>query len=146
MGRKFWLVQRLSLRTPAEPTRGFDGFFGLQYMGSSEYEFGTPNDSLKAMRSKKLALSERTIKGKTVYFVAATSDLDANLDDFTKWLELEGYQQSKENSYFNQALAGEPLEWADVDAWWSFTDNIAWTLDPAVAQTLLKAFETKAAK
>lgn len=141
--RSFWLVQRLASQNPVNPDRGFDGHFALEYMGSAEFEFSTPNDSLKSMRSRKLRIFPVTIDDKTVFFVTERKVLDAKLDEFRDWVKADPYRRSKERTCFNEALAGtlEPFE--RTDAWWSFDDDMAWTLDAELAKLLLTAFETK---
>lgn len=147
--KSFWLVQRLSNRDPILTDRGFDGFFSLEYMGSAEFEFSTPSASLKSMRTRKLEITPADVNGKTVFFIGEKQMVADKLDEFREWISKadDAYarpRRSKEKTYFDEALNGTMPEFQQTVAWWSFDDDIAWTLDFETAQKLLEAFATKA--
>lgn len=149
----YWLVQRLSAAYPNKSKKGFDSRFELDYMGSSEYEFRTPFEALRRMRTKALVVfvhelhscrGVALLEPEPVYFVGHKSELLDKITAFEKWLE---NPRSKEATYFPENLTG--LDWKEepIDeyyrrtvAWWSFDCDIAWTLDPEVAKLLHEAF------
>lgn len=144
----FWLVQRLSLAYEGNSKPGFDHYFALEYMGSAEYEFNAPSESLRAMRAKPLGIFMYTVGGRPVYFVCHPEMFAEKAERLDNWLA-DG-TPSKEQSYFRENLTeqdwrGDPIDayYKRTVAWWSYDENIAWTLDPDIAQTLLKAFGPK---
>ncbi len=140
---EFYLIQRLTAKPSPVPESGFDGFFGMEYMGSSEYEWGAPNQALRSMRSHPLAVHRCDIDGTPVYFVADPVCVEQKVDDLRDWLTKP---RSKEMSYFPERLAGSASDYMErTAAWWSFEDDIAWALDSETATRLLLAFETKRA-
>lgn len=144
---RFYLVQRLTAQDHHRPERGFDGFFGLEYMGSAEFEFGAAGDSLKRIRaSKAVVLAAREVNGSTVYFVGPKDGMQAKLDDFGPWLSGEDHPRRgvgpwcKERTYFPEHLAGEATEYMGrTCAWWSLDDDVMWTLTASRAQQLVQA-------
>ena len=169
----FHLVQRLQrLRRPGENVnpfgdpiglnrpRGAELFrttFGIDYMGSTEFELGAVPKAWEVMDALKLELRpveiERTSRGKvttrTVYVVAEAATFDDQLVEFREWIS-HG-MSGKERTYFDNLFdetdwLGDPLAEDDTDrdtiAWWSLRDNFAWTLDEELAPTLLEAFRT----
>lgn len=147
------LVQRLSLAYTSRPDRGFDGFFELEYMGSSEYEFGTAGDSLRSIRAAGDAHAVRytiSVNGENVdvWIVLSSGDPLDKAVSLQQWLNEEHPNyRTKEASYFPERVAGEASEWRQrTKAWWSFTDNFAWTLDAETANVLVTAFNTVKAK
>lgn len=142
MKDRFWLVQRLSLCSPFDPSRGFDGFFRLEYMGSAEYEFGTPNESLKRMRSTQLDVYPMSMRGATVYFVASDAWFEDKFQEMDYWL-FKG-APSKGLHYFMEHLEDNTEDWMNSTvAWWSLDEDVAWTLDKDLAFVLLDAFRNE---
>lgn len=144
----FYLVQRLERAYEGNNKKGFDHHFSLEYMGSAEYEFRTPYQSLQRMREKPLIVFHHEVyscRGKElpepvpVFFVAAKKGLLEKVTAFSEWLDRP---RSKEPTYFDWHLLGETNPDRDrTVAWWSFSDDIAWALDPNVAQDLALAFQ-----
>lgn len=153
---RFYLVQRLvdhgADRPGADrPERGFDGFFGCDYMGAAEFEFGAVGDSLKRIRSADVVLAVHKVGDTPVYFVGPEKGMHDKLDDFDAWLAGEGHSDrydipwSKERTYFPEHLAGTASEYmGNVSAWWSLDDDVLWTLTASRAQRLVTAVNTKA--
>lgn len=152
--RRFWLVQRLEKAWEHTTKTGFDRHFGLEYMGSAEFEFDTPNTSLKRMRALPLTVfhhSITSVKGaplpepRMVYFVGAMDRMVDKVQAFDRWLE---NPESKELTHFPENVLGvdwrgEPADeyYTRTIAWWSYTDDIAWALDLETAELLVKAFK-----
>lgn len=150
--RDFWLVQRMSVQTYQRPNaRGIDKAFRLQYMGAAEYEGNMARLSLTAMRGAKTKLLRRPVapvirerlvtragRERTVYFVGAPDTLDTAIASFDEWAGAE-HLRVKEMTYFDERFAGEAGYHDDVVAWWAYRAQVMFTLDPAIAETLLAA-------
>ena len=143
-----YLIQRLQTRGRPEPRRGFDGVFRLEYMGSAEYEFGTPNAALRSIRSEgPLAGTAGTFEyrdmARDVHFVGRPSALNEGVDAFAEWFH-DPNRRNQENprfhEHFTRAFA---FGLASTDAWWSFDDDIAWALDADTAALLRRAFDAR---
>lgn len=145
MNSPFWLVQRLKLRTPPNSDLGFDGFFRFDYMGRAEFEYGAAHTSLLSMRAKQLEVFPFALDGKTLHVVAARDVTEARIDDMLDWLTAPDHRRRTiERTYFPEILRDRADDYMlDVVAWWSYSCDMAWTLDHAVAKTLLTAFNTK---
>jgi hypothetical protein len=146
---KLFLVQRLERQTWQNKT-GFDGIFALEYMGRSEFEFGTPNAALKRLRAAgALVVTEHsmTVEGvtRTVFVVSpkkAVATATAALDD---WAGLARPFAALEPSLFPEVFAGEALEYNRTTAWWDLGADVAWALDRETAELLVEGFAPPAA-
>lgn len=142
----FWLVQRLKNPWVVQPERGFDGYFSLDYMGSAEFEFGSVQESLKAIREAgdiEVFEHEVAVDGvtKPVFFVGPSKWLLDQVQNFQTWVD-EGCQAKERPRFIEQFT--DPQDWlVSTVAWWSLNSNVAWALDGDVAKTLKTAFETK---
>lgn len=116
-------------------------------MGSSEYEFGASHDSLKRMREvgqfelREVAVS-RLGETRTVYFVASTESFGQKLAGFQKWFDSDRLV-NKESSFFDYHFDRTVnSKWMErTIAWWSFKDDIMWSLNRPVAEELLYGLE-----
>lgn len=152
---KYWLVQRLAQAYPNNGKTGFDSQFDLEYMGSAEYEFRTPYESLQRMRKADGLIvfhhELHSCGGKAldepaaVFYVASKHGILDKITEHAAWVD---DPRCKEQTYFPENLTGIDWSGKPIDgyynrtvAWWSFTDDIAWTLDPNVAQALALAFQ-----
>ena len=144
---EFWLVQRLEQRHRTGKA-GFDSKFHLDYMGSSEFEFGAVPQSLKRIRAKGdlvMAAVELTRDDvvKTVYFVAPREGLAEKVADFRIWFSksrLPGQERTDFDVVFTEKYGVIKKEYVRTNAWWSLDDDIAWALDRNIAQQLLEGF------
>lgn len=139
-----------------DPSRGFDGFFRLDYMGSAEFEFGAIPDSLKRMRAADdLTRKHRdiTIDGVTrrVFFVGSLATLKVKADQFEEWAA-KGFR-GKESSYFPELFADRhpwrpespaPQFMTEVELWWALNEDVMFALDHNTADRALEALATKA--
>lgn len=139
----FWLVQRLSANTdPSSTAVGLDRSFRLDFMGASEYEWGTPNRSLKAIRALGFAEIRpveitRGAETRTVYFVGSATSFDQAIASFGAWFKA-ACLSNKEVSYFDSAFERTTkAHQEDVVAWWAFDANVFFTLQKSVAKDLL---------
>ncbi|HAC56085.1 TPA: hypothetical protein DCF80_01165 [Candidatus Saccharibacteria bacterium] len=147
---RFWLVQRLD---PCRRPGGgwFGGKFELDYMGSSEFEFGATHRSLERMRQLggfRLVSVNITRNGvtKPVYCVAPGPDEEAadKITDFIGWATPD-HPRAMEATFFD-LLFDENFrfikrEYIHTIAWWSLDDDFLWTLDREVAEQLLYGLE-----
>ena len=150
----FHLVQRCSERTTPEPARGFDGYFGLDYMGSAEFEFGTVPDSLKRFRSHDDIVRKFrriTIDGVTrqVWFVGSIATLKAKVDQFEEWVA-KGCR-GKEATYFPENFTGRDWRGQPIDdfysrtvLWWALNEDVMFTLDVEIADRAIEALAARA--
>lgn len=145
---RYYLVQRLRINTHPSPSAvGLDRYFGCDYMGSSEFEWGAVPNALKEIRAAgELVIESREIlrpnnMHREVFFVAPREGLDRKIDDFQTWVADE-MPRGKEASYFPEAFEGT-ARWGqeEIVAWWSLKDQIAWALHRSVAENLVRAFE-----
>jgi hypothetical protein len=122
-----YLIQRVSRRKHiADHQKGFDRIFELDYMGSSEFEFGTIPQALKAMRANKN--SDWTIRsivvGKhTAYFVGAPNMLNIATQVFEDELK-ESYSERKfrhkeRTAIYESYHPSEKNKYSQHDAWWA---------------------------
>lgn len=146
----FFLVQRLArTRVQPDPARGFDGFVELDYMGSSEFEYGAPRRAFEAITSTgPLTSTERLVTHadttKAVFFVHAAVLTDAELDEritaLSAWLGAgcpgDGWTR------FAEQFLPDPTPLLGVRGWWAFGAKIAWTFDEEFAAILVTAFNT----
>ena len=166
----FYLIQRLTRRGIPDLSRGFDGIFQMDYMGSSEFEWGAPGDSLRRIRATPgpLVATAVVVTGPAATGVEATEalptgELPTGALPRTVWVV--GTQMglvarcaalasrvaaprwaTLERSYFLEHLAGVAEDYmTGVVAWWSLDDDCAWTLDETVAADLVVALTPRAA-
>ncbi|MFE6966797.1 hypothetical protein ACFVAJ_16935 [Agromyces sp. NPDC057679] len=139
--RDFWLVQPVEIRTePSERHEGFDRIFRLPYVGSSEFEAGGQNKSLRRLRDAgDVTIVERHVTHDgttaTVFVVTSAALQESAFAAMQSWVDDQLY--AKELHWFGQAIADELPEWHDdLVAWWAFTGDIFWTLDRSTAETL----------
>lgn len=137
----YWLTQRLERRTyKREGDTGLDVDFQLEYMGSSEFEWGNVPKALKKMREAgdRISLFESTLTigtlNRTVYFVCDERTFQAKREAFDVWLEKGA--RGQEYSAFPQVFAGDAAYHRTI-AWWSLDTEIGWTLDADLAPLLL---------
>lgn len=149
----FWLVQRIEPRTRSNP--GLLGSkFELDYMGSAEFEYGRPQESIRRMRSLgdiELQAVHLTRKGvtRTVFCVAPAVGMADKLTDFVRWAS-QDYPRAKERTKFDTVFDQDnslgQLEYCRTVAWWSLDDDIMWSLDLEIAEQLREAVERTSSK
>lgn len=162
-----WLIQRLNEPYgEIDPSRGFDGFFNLDYMGSAEFEFGTVGDNLRRFRERGkaevvpivLTFEADGVKGERgAFLVISAKKRDRDAVIRRAQAEIQAHvdgDRTKEYSGFREALRGQAESWHRAVAWWALTGqhtsrdetNYAWALDRSIAERLALAFNTKKAK
>lgn len=140
---QYYLVQRLNPQRPGSGKKGFDSLFSCDYMGSSEFEFGAVNDSLKRIRNQgdlviRSAEMMRDGISKTIYFVASATGIEEKIEAFAAWFAQEQLN-ALERTNFDLLFTGRlQSQYIKTIAWWSLDDDITWTLDEDVAELLLK--------
>lgn len=146
----YYLVQRLTVRdnAPADAI-GFDTLFSLDYMGSSEFEWGAIPAALKSMRRKRVSAKPFSVvidgQARDVYMVGESNQLIQAAANLQKWASGPRPFDSKEATGFAEAFAGEKT-WRDTNAWWAIQEDIAFTLDAGIADRLVAAFNNGPAK
>lgn len=138
----FYLVQRLK-RQRFGGGKGFDAIFALDYMGSSEFEWGAIPKALKSLRSATLTRSvgQATHCGvtRTVHCIGPAQGMDDRLAALNAWLS-NARPRGKERSSYPENHLGATDEWhAEVIAWWAIDSDFCWTLDSSVADDLWRA-------
>lgn len=151
----YYLVQRLRQHDPiSERGTGFDRYFSLDYMGSSEFEWGAIPKALAEVRKHRAVMQAYpvTIGGVTrpVYFVGHKGKLLAAAYAMRVWAEGTEHRPpfwGKESTHFKENFAGDPDDYyARTNAWWAIRENVAWALEPDVADKLVAAFNSKPVK
>lgn len=151
----YHLVQRCKARPAVDPSRGFDGFFRLDYMGSAEFEFGAVPDSLKRLRGvNDLTRRNRelTIDGVTrkVWFVGSLATLKTKVDEFEGWVA-RGFR-GKESTWFRENFTGRDGVipgrlvsdyMTDTVLWWALNEDVMFTLDQEMADRALEALAAR---
>jgi hypothetical protein len=145
----FYLVQRLESLNPVDNTRGFDGYFALDYMGSSEFEWGAIPKALKAMREQPAVVEPARVRiggaQHDVYFVGHQG-VSGAVGAMEAWAVGGEYRRpfyGKEWSRFDEVLTGTAHEYVRTDAWWDIESNVAWAVSLTVADRLAKAFNAR---
>lgn len=149
----YYLVQRLTMKPRNIQNRsGFDGHFALQYMGSSEFEWGAIPKALKRMREHEVASNsiEVNLDGVTriVHFVGNPSSLQDAASAMEEWSKSDKYRPSfwgKESTGFPDQFAGRPTHYDDTNAWWAIDTDVAFALSSEVADRLVQAFNDRPA-
>lgn len=138
----FWLVQRLQAGYGNKT--GFDGQFRLEYMGSSEFEFGAVPASLRTIRANlPLETIERSVTvnavTRTVYVVGPAAWVAAEADRIQQWIDVGC--PGKENARFTGQIDGSAGDYdRKTIAWWSLGNSIAWTFEADYAERLALGF------
>lgn len=148
---RFYLVQRLERRSNAfRDLVGFDRYFGLEYMGSSEFEWGAIPKALKSMRTSPVEHQavNVTIDGVTraVHIVTHKSKHQQAADELAAWANGRGNRPpfwGKEMTHFDFQFAGIERPYDTTTAWWSIEDDVAFALDEDNAAALVDAFNSK---
>lgn len=148
---RFYLVQRLERRNTAPGgSVGFDRHFTLEYMGSSEFEWGAIPKALKSVRSNPVSSKsiDLTINGITrpVFIVTHDGKHEQAARDLQAWGNGRGHRPpfcGKEASQFDDQFTGNKRAYNDTTAWWSIDDDVAFALDEENAAALVEAFNAK---
>ncbi len=135
MSRGFWLVQRMEQDWGPQ-----DGPIELvcEYMGSSEFEFGTVPAARKRLDTcDELITIERgvTLAGVTrpVFFLGALSTIDQRIVEMQAWVDagLRGQESSLFDYHFTgKDMFGNPLDdFYRTVAWWALDEDLVWALE-----------------
>jgi len=138
----FYLVQRLK-KQEWPSGQGFDAIFALDYMGSSEFEWGAIPKALRSLRATVLArdTAEVTHRGvtRTIHVVGPAQGMNDRLASLNAWLA-DDRPRGKERSAFPENLLGQENQWdRDVIAWWAIDSDLCWALTSDVADDLWRA-------
>jgi hypothetical protein len=122
----------------------------LDYMGSSEFEWGAIPRARTAMRAQTLTLTIVTIrafKTETTFHVVAPADqADSLKERFQAWFD--GGLRGQENPYLDQVITqrgwrGEALPEKELErlpiAWWAIEEHVFFTQIEDVALMWLNA-------
>jgi hypothetical protein len=129
-----YLVQRLKFREhPQEKSKGVDKFFSMDYMGSSEFEWGALPKALKAFRATKLLKKPKKIKqypdGHTVWYVGPESEYVTAREFFFSQLKDPYKIPLKESTWIDAKFGMSRLfrhpERIDTIGWWAIDSTWA---------------------
>lgn len=149
MSAHFYLVQRLASKNPIKRDNGFDGYFSLDYMGSSEFEWGAIPKALREMRQKPAVMEAAKVVVNDieheVFFVGheGVGKNAKSMEDWASGVNVLHAFRGKEWTHFDNALNGTQLPYEIADAWWDVENAVAWSLDPQIGQLLVEAFNSR---
>jgi len=133
-----YLVQRIQRREhPCDARKGIDVEFEFDYMGASEFEFGTLPKTLKTIRSLAHAWAIQSVTvvvdkdspPYTCYLVGDGSSFEAASHFFKDQLE-ERKVRLKEASYIRSTYkrGSDLLHGVKCDGWWALDSDPSFTL------------------
>lgn len=134
--KPIYLVQRGSIRRPIilyTDVKISEAVY-LDYMGSSEFEFGALPKSLRVFGSEADALTSRVVPsitdsdGRPLRVVSLLTD-----DQWVEYLAYlyevrKGTRHLKENSYFIPMFDGQTGR-DKTDFWWDIENHVMWSFD-----------------
>ena len=147
--KKPYLIQRCMLKKEKEG-RGFDGRFRLDYMGSSEFEWGSIPASLKQFTRNVDALSIvevgiKNYKGQGMWAIC----LPAVWEEYKAFMPDLGTDKLplKESIYLKEQTTGKdwdgkPLRetsFKRVDLWWDIDNHVMFAYGKDIIKTLKTA-------
>lgn len=148
--RDFYLVQRFGRSIGHDGPITKPDQLSVEYMGSSEFEFGALPKAYKAMRALKLVRVSVEVKAfdttTTFYVVAPADQVDSLQTRFQAWFD--GELRSKEHPYLDRVITrkgwrGEALSDEDFArlpiAWWALAESFFFSLDESLAKMWLDA-------
>jgi hypothetical protein len=146
----YWIVQPLTEGFPRDD--GFQKFFHNPFMGASEYD--RPGMDLKKLYEESggapvIEPYEITVlpTSRPVYFVGRGPDLASHARAMKLWLRSSGGETKLPCGFaecFHRRTAQITVRGFDVIAWWAMPRRFMFTLDPTVAENLLKAIHLEA--
>jgi len=135
---KIFLVQRIMLRISCVGQRtGVDSFFAMDYMGSSEFEFGALPASLRAMREMPRPEIHRIkVSEHIAWFVGPTEIKDDVTGFFRDQLDSQPKLYLRERSRIHDAYVGGAWdgEMSDHIGWWDIKNHWAFFMKKDYAQ------------
>ncbi len=137
---KPYLIQRCTSKDiKKEDIVGFDSAFSLDYMGSSEFEFGTLPASLKTTLDKIYNYYKTDVKSKderTLYVIAHSKE---QKDEILKYLPdlVDNKIRLKESSKLQGALRSE--KYCENDLWWDLNNHCFLALGKETAHRIVLA-------
>ena len=130
-----WLVQRVKLnQSPNAKDKGVDAYFGFDYMGSAEFEFGALFKALKVMRENADAYGEpvrlKDENGRVIWFVGPEDKLAFATEFFADQSYDKREIRLKECSRMVDAYQPERPEYGERApiGWWAIDQEIPWLL------------------
>lgn len=132
-----WLIQRV-VKASGEGRGGIDSYFGFDYMGAAEFEYGALPSALKAMRaSLALYLEEpkriKDVNGRVIWYVGP--DDEKTLDYVRRFFEDQSYADNRSMS-FKERTGMHGVYENDVNdafsrqiiGWWAIDVEFPWIL------------------
>lgn len=145
-----WLVQRAGIPTPLAPADStLTKSLELEYMGSTEFEFGALPKSLRRLRSAHeqgnmvVRLVHDIRQGESPLRVLSAFD-DTAFADYTKELHRLRYNNpiTKENTYFQFDLQKRyPGFSPTAEFWWDISNDAMWSFDKRYMNRLVSYLE-----
>lgn len=133
------LIQRVKQQYKNESLKGIDALFRFDYMGSSEFEFGTLPKTLRTMRGsdenptlQKLVYQIPGGKQVVGYYVGLKSELKIAQDFWNDQLSIKPEWKLQERTYIKRAydlddqMRGDYQ--ADTIGWWAVDIPKPWAI------------------
>lgn len=145
-----YLVQRMNYRKNPVDEFSFDGLFNLDYMGSSEFEWGALPKALRKMRDnidgyEVVVFGDIVNQNKEPLSIVCRKDSG---DDYRKHINsmIGGDWRGKELAKFaphvtGKGFAGKKADEYDLDiqAWWDLDNLVIFTFGKENAENTVKA-------
>lgn len=155
---ELWLIQRAKIRGPVSPAERLSDAVQMDYMGSSEFEFGALPKSLRRLQQRQQELSVREVStiqldGKQLYVLSHFTG-----EQFVEYVELlsqlkENKLHLKERTEFSDYERKDPFATADIarsrsrrkgstyvreyaNFWWDIENDAMFTFDATFARQL----------
>ena len=143
---KPYLIQRCFLKAP-KTGDNFDGNFEMDYMGSSEFEFGTLPKSLQKFTGnldeyKIIPNHNKNYRGQGLFFLSTSEiykEYEQYIDDLVKDnIRLKEYSDIK-HQHTGVDFIGKPINPNKIYLWWDVENHIMFAFGKHVVKTALKA-------
>ena len=133
-----YLVQRAFLKQ-INSNYKISEAFELDYMGSSEFEFGAIPKSLRASQARKLAVHTVQVNAQKVFLICEKEEVN----EYLGWLYeiAKGFsgRRLKEAAHFDWVFNPKEAYSKVPDLWWDIDNHVAWTIREDVAKQFVES-------
>lgn len=132
-------VQRCTVKSCLYNNEMVSEYAKLDYMGSSEFEFGAVPKSIRELNKKKLEIFPFHYGEHVIYILCEKGQLDKIKSDMSKYLT--GNLRLHEYISLADKLKGEASAVWNDNLWWDIGEHFAFSLDEKYIQGFNKALK-----